>query len=111
MLGRAVSMRPEVAIAQGMYTLRRSGITETALNRLQSDANWNELNTLPLHRALAETSRLLDRGLDFRARTAVEAMMPRESRPVMEEEPLERRRTREILEDLPDRRPRGHHGL
>ncbi len=39
--------------------LRRSGITETALNRLQSGANWNELNTLPLHRALAETSRLL----------------------------------------------------
>jgi flagellar biosynthesis protein FlhF len=39
--------------------LRRSGITETALNRLQSGANWTELNTLPLHRALAETSRLL----------------------------------------------------
>src|SRR5688572_11520962 len=39
--------------------LRRSGITETALNRLQSGANWSELNTLPLHRALAETSRLL----------------------------------------------------
>jgi flagellar biosynthesis protein FlhF len=39
--------------------LRRSGITETALNRLQSGANWDELNTLPLHRALAETSRLL----------------------------------------------------
>ena len=39
--------------------LRRSGITETALHRLQSGANWNELNTLPLHRALAETSRLL----------------------------------------------------
>lgn len=41
------------------HLLRRSGITETALNRLQSGANWNELNTLPLHRALAETSRLL----------------------------------------------------
>lgn len=39
--------------------LRRSGITETALNRLQAGTNWNELNTLPLHRALAETSRLL----------------------------------------------------
>ena len=39
--------------------LRRSGITETALHRLQSGANWSELNTLPLHRALAETSRLL----------------------------------------------------
>lgn len=39
--------------------LRRSGITETALTRLQAGANWEELNTLPLHRALAETSRLL----------------------------------------------------
>jgi len=39
--------------------LRRSGITETALTRLQAGANWDELNTLPLHRALAETSRLL----------------------------------------------------
>ena len=39
--------------------LRRSGITETALDRLQAGANWPELNTLPLHRALAETSRLL----------------------------------------------------
>jgi len=39
--------------------LRRSGLTETALNRLQSGANWHEINRLPLHRALAETSRLL----------------------------------------------------
>lgn len=39
--------------------LLRSGITETALHRLQSGANWPELSTLPLHRALAETSRLL----------------------------------------------------
>ncbi|MES2695897.1 MAG: flagellar GTP-binding protein [Verrucomicrobiota bacterium] len=39
--------------------LRRSGITETALHRLQSGVNWPELNSLPLHRALAETSRLL----------------------------------------------------
>lgn len=39
--------------------LRRSGITELALNRLQAGPNWNELNALPLHRALAETSRLL----------------------------------------------------
>lgn len=39
--------------------LRRSGITETALTRLQAGVNWEELNTLPLHRALAETSRLL----------------------------------------------------
>ena len=39
--------------------LRRSGLTETALNRLQSGEHWPELNRLPLHRALAETSRLL----------------------------------------------------
>jgi flagellar biosynthesis protein FlhF len=39
--------------------LRRSGITETALTRLQAGVNWAELSTLPLHRALAETSRLL----------------------------------------------------
>ena len=39
--------------------LRRSGVTESALNRLQSETVWAELNTLPLHRALAETSRLL----------------------------------------------------
>ncbi len=49
--------------------LRRSGITETALNRLQSGANWPELNSLPLHRALAETSRLL--------RTQAEPRTPR----------------------------------
>ncbi len=39
--------------------LRRSGLTEMALTRLQSGANWREINQLPLHRALAETSRLL----------------------------------------------------
>lgn len=39
--------------------LRRSGLTETALNRLQSGSDWREINRLPLHRALAETSRLL----------------------------------------------------
>ena len=47
--------------------LRRSGITETALNRLQAGANWTELNTLPLHRALAETSRLLRSQVEARA--------------------------------------------
>ncbi|PTX90914.1 flagellar GTP-binding protein [Opitutus sp. ER46] len=46
--------------------LRRSGLTETALNRLQARANWAELNTLPLHRALAETSRLLREQADTR---------------------------------------------
>jgi flagellar biosynthesis protein FlhF len=47
---------PSVGLAS---LLRRSGLTETALNRLQSRANWDELANLPLHRALAETSRLL----------------------------------------------------
>ncbi len=42
--------------------LRRSGLPETALARLQSGSKWAELNTLPLHRALAETSRLLRAG-------------------------------------------------
>jgi flagellar biosynthesis protein FlhF len=50
--------------------LRRSGITETALNRLQAGANWNELNTLPLHRALAETSRLLRQQVETRTARA-----------------------------------------
>lgn len=49
--------------------LRRSGITETALTRLQAGANWPELSALPLHRALAETSRLL--------RTQAEPRAPR----------------------------------
>lgn len=39
--------------------LRRSGLTETALNRLQAAQGWDELTRMPLHRALAETSRLL----------------------------------------------------
>jgi flagellar biosynthesis protein FlhF len=47
--------------------LRRSGITEVALSRLQAGANWNELNLLPLHRALAETSRLLREHVDARS--------------------------------------------
>lgn len=46
--------------------LRRSGITETALHRLQAGVNWRELNALPLHRALAETSRLLRTQADAR---------------------------------------------
>lgn len=46
--------------------LRRSGLTETALTRLQTSASWTELSTLPLHRALAETSRLLRAQADAR---------------------------------------------
>lgn len=46
--------------------LRRSGLTETALDRLQARPNWSELNALPLHRALAETSRLLREQVEAR---------------------------------------------
>ena len=56
---RLASSRPPASPLGLTGLLRRSGITETALNRLQAGANWDELNTLPLHRALAETSRLL----------------------------------------------------
>lgn len=55
-----VDLRTQSSAPAGLAgLLRRSGLTETALNHLQSRPNWNELNTLPLHRALAETSRLL----------------------------------------------------
>jgi flagellar biosynthesis protein FlhF len=47
--------------------LRRSGLTETALNRLQARQNWRELSRLPLHRALVETSRLLREQVEARA--------------------------------------------
>ncbi len=46
--------------------LRRSGLSEPALNRLQTDAQWSGLSALPLHRALAETSRLLRAQADAR---------------------------------------------
>jgi flagellar biosynthesis protein FlhF len=39
--------------------LRRTGISDTAFDRLQAGPAWAELNALPLHRALAETARLL----------------------------------------------------
>ncbi|MBL9201909.1 MAG: flagellar GTP-binding protein [Opitutaceae bacterium] len=39
--------------------LRRTGISETALQRLQAGPAWAELNAQPLHRALAEAARLL----------------------------------------------------
>jgi flagellar biosynthesis protein FlhF len=46
--------------------LRRSGLTETVLSRLQAGGNWDELTMLPLHHALAETSRLLRQQLESR---------------------------------------------
>ncbi len=39
--------------------LRRSGVSESTLNRLEAQAGWAQLQSLPLHRALAETSGLL----------------------------------------------------
>jgi flagellar biosynthesis protein FlhF len=59
--------RERIASSLGLTgLLRRSGITETALNRLQTGARWHELNSLPLHRALAETSRLLREHVETR---------------------------------------------
>ena len=55
--------------------LRRSGLTETALNRLQSRHNWRELSRLPLHRALVETSRLLREQVE--ARTSARSPLSR----------------------------------
>ena len=46
--------------------LRRSGLTEAALGRLQAAANWGEWNAMPLHRALAETARQLRQQVDSR---------------------------------------------
>jgi len=39
--------------------LRRSGLSETLLHRLESSPAWSSLNELPLHRALVETGRHL----------------------------------------------------
>src|SRR5436190_1854032 len=65
--GAAPSIAPSRVNPLGLTgLLRKSGITETALNRLQAGANWNDLNTLPLHRALAETSRLLRQQVETR---------------------------------------------
>lgn len=41
--------------------LRRSGLSEVALGRLQSSPGWEELQGAPLHRALAEAGRRLGR--------------------------------------------------
>ena len=46
--------------------LRRSGLTEAALGRLQATANWGDWTAMPLHRALAETARQLRLQADAR---------------------------------------------
>lgn len=56
----AVESTPPPPPAAGLSgLLRRSGLTEVTLSRLERGAGWSDLSSLPLHRALAETSRLL----------------------------------------------------
>jgi flagellar biosynthesis protein FlhF len=47
--------------------LRRTGISDTALERLQAGPGWAGLDALPLHRALAEAARLLRSQTEARA--------------------------------------------
>jgi flagellar biosynthesis protein FlhF len=46
--------------------LRRSGLSDIALGRLQGDPSWPELLALPLHRALVEVGLRLERSADRR---------------------------------------------
>jgi len=70
-VGKKFAARRDSLTSLGLAgLLRRSGITDTALERIQSGANWSELNTLPLHRALAETSRLLRSHVEARPQRA-----------------------------------------
>lgn len=49
-------------VARDLATLlRRAGFSEAVLTRLQRSAEWSKLQALPLHRALVETSRTLQR--------------------------------------------------
>ena len=50
--------------------LRRSGFSESILTRLQRSADWAKLESLPLHRALVETSRTLQRLAEARTTPA-----------------------------------------
>jgi len=47
--------------------LRRSGLSEIALGRLQESPNWPDLMAAPLHRALVEAGRQLQREAEQRA--------------------------------------------
>jgi len=47
--------------------LRRSGFSESILTRLQRSPDWAKLEAMPLHRALVETSRTLQRMAEARA--------------------------------------------
>lgn len=68
------AMRAEVKTHSGLAPapiglaalLRRSGLTESAVGRLQATASWNDWNTMPLHRALADTARHLRQQADAR---------------------------------------------
>ncbi len=50
--------------------LRRAGFSESVLTRLQRSSDWAALSALPLHRALVETSRTLQRIAGARATPA-----------------------------------------
>jgi flagellar biosynthesis protein FlhF len=50
--------------------LRRSGLSELTLGRLQAAPNWEELQTAPLHRALVEAGRHLRREAERREEPA-----------------------------------------
>jgi flagellar biosynthesis protein FlhF len=68
---RAASGRPEIPARAGRVPLqdllRRSGLSEVALGRLQSAPFWAEVAAAPLHRGLVEIGRHLRREADRRA--------------------------------------------
>ena len=59
------SGRPPAALGLAAL-LRRSGLTEAALGRLQATANWGDWTSMPLHRALAASARQLRQQADAR---------------------------------------------
>lgn len=60
--------RPAAATPPSLSSLlRRSGVSDIAIGRLQSDPAWPELTALPLHRALVEVGLFLKRQSQGRA--------------------------------------------
>src|SRR6478736_9101752 len=57
----ARSARRELPAMDLLTLLRRAGFSASVLTRLQRSSDWAGLSTLPLHRALVETSRTLQR--------------------------------------------------
>lgn len=60
---RSAPPAPPIGLAS---LLRRSGLTEAAVGRLQATTNWSDWNMMPLHRALADTARHLRQQADAR---------------------------------------------